>query len=868
MADGHVRDFVAELDRGESQRQAFSAAFDLLHERPSSEYARILGAVDIHLGRALAALDISSDWRIVDAPHGAVGSTVLLQMLRFVDRDFPRELSSQLVAQVSLRASWAALEQVRLALRGRIQLPNPSWVEQIAFSARRITCAVPVSTGVPLSELRELSELSALSGPAELPVEPVTADLRRFYFGKQVLRVMWHWLDLDERVRHVDWLGSVDLMRAALGRGADQRVARWLQGLGFGSLDIARAHASEERTDESVHGLPASTPAAAVHRILMWLVHLSQQAPSADRMLLACLATPDSYLARRVRAIVGDACNLPLLYIRSARPPGLAVQEAQWLIRTGDADTRPGPSPMAYDLTPAAISRLMAQARNGLGFEATARLRAYLAADPAVTAAYAVDPAPFLTGDAIALAERFGTGQHSGPPGARFVEALDETFAEESKHGRGEEWSYRRYRALHGADVAVRLDARMALATCQPGAASLRELGAVGVATSADELASLAGANPLSAYAAVAVAHALDNGVRPNPAPGDGDVVRLYIGGTQEEFHSGIIAADQADGHRFILSAAHALDLWTAVRKSAIAHRPDLMHQHFLQIAELTGVARWRHFLDGAIVDFTATRPLDSFLLERAIWAVSKPARLVHRVFGGGPGRWQGQFAFLRRAGGQRIVVADPSESLHGAAAEAEALALVADAEIIGGRSVVRSTVVRSLEAERERPQLLHFAGHGMSGLATPDGSLASGVLAGDREAVTVDAIGDIAMPRVLVASACDVGSAPPVASARGWATEAIARGAAYSLASGVPMDDAAALVFMILVYHSWRGGTHLEDAVSAVTQLGGSPAQLLAQWRATVPRDDVGKAGVNWIRGSASEHIDHNLKSFLLAAR
>jgi hypothetical protein len=583
MDDGHLQDFLAALSRGESQRESFAAAFDLLHKRPSSEFARVLDAVDVHLGRALAALDAPAGWRIVDAPEDAIASTALRRMLRFVDSGFPHELSSQLVAQVSLRTSWTALDQIRLALSGRVQLPNPSWVEEIAVSARRITCAVPVSAGLPLPE--RTSEAS----------QPITADLRAFQFGKNLLHAMAYWLDLDSRVRRVEWLESVDVMRAALGRGADQRIARWFQGLGFGALDIARAHVGEERAAESLHGLPFSTPAAAVHRVLMWLVQLSEQAPSTDRVLLACLATPDSYLARRVRAIVGDGCNLPLLYIRTARPSGLSAKEAQWLIRTGDAHTRPAASPMAYDLTPTAVDRILTQALNGLGFEAAARLQAYLGADPAFTQAPLIEAAPFLTGDAIALAERLGNDRHRmRNSDARFLEVLDRTFEEEAEDGRGEQWSYRKFRALHCADAVARLDARIALAACQPGPAALRELAAVGVATSADELASLADSDPMSAYTAVAVAHALDNGVRPNPTPARRDVVRLYVGGTHDEFRSGIVAADQAYEHQFGLSAAQALDLWTAIRKAAIAQRADLLHQRFLEIAELTGVARWR----------------------------------------------------------------------------------------------------------------------------------------------------------------------------------------------------------------------------------------------------------------------------------
>ncbi|MFD8220709.1 CHAT domain-containing protein [Streptomyces sp. NPDC059697] len=858
MADGHLEDFLAVLGRGGSQRQAFVAAFDLLHGRPSSEFSRIADAVDIHLGRTLGALDISAKWRIVDAPEDAVAPTVLLRMLRFVDRELPHELSSQLVAQVALRTSWAALDQIRMALGGHVQLPNPNRIMEIAVSARRITCAVPVCAGMP-----------SRGRTCEAVAEPDAADLRGFQFGHQVLRAMRHQLDVNARVDRAAWLESTDLMRAAVGRGADQRIARWFQGLGFGIFDFARAPADEERAGETLHGLPVSMPAMAVHQVLMWLARLSGQAPSTDRVLLACLATSDSYLARRVRAIVGDGCNLPLLYIRTARPPGLSVEEAQWLIQVGDADSRPSPSPMAYDLSPTAFSRLRNQALNDLGFDAASRLTAYYLADgPAFTHAPHVDPAPFQTGDALALAEQLDDKRNLLRRGAaRFDDVLNRSFAQEVKFGRGKEWAYRAFLALHSTDPAARLNARLALAACQPGPAALRELAAIGVATSADELQSLGRSGPMSAYTAVAVAHALDNGVRPYPALRHRGVVHLHVGGTDGDFHSGIAAADQADGHRFTLSAAQAHGIWTAVREAARAHRTDLLHQRFLEIADLTGIARWQHLLNGALVDFTAMRPFDSFLLERAIRAVAKPAGLVHRVFGAGPGRWQGQFEFLQRSGGQRIVVADPSESLRGAAAEAQALAQVADAHIIGGSSVLRSTVVRSLEVERARPQLLHFAGHGLSGLALSDGSLASGVLAGDREAVTVEAIGDISMPRVLVASACDVGSTPPSASARGWATSAIARGSAYSVAAGVPVDDAAALVFMVLVYRSWREGTHLESAMSDVTQLSGSPSRLLAQWRAAVPLDDVGKAGVDFIRGSSSQDIDHNMKSFLLAA-
>lgn len=867
MDNGHLLDFLAALDQEKPQHQCFADACGLLQDRPASEFARVLSAAHLDLARALACVEDGERWTLVNARRTRLSGATFPRMLHFVDPEYPRELTSHIAVEFLLRESWGALGA---AIRSRVgghgrPLPSATLIMGLSASARLITCAVPLSTALPAASL-----------PAAHDVPDATFD--RYRFGFNTIRACEYWLRSVPATQRADSITSADFMRAAIGRGGDQRIARWLRGLGIGVLDVARVHRPEARAEQPLYWLPVSRTVHEIHRTLMLLVELSDQAPSVDRVLLACLATPASYLAEQVHAVVGTGTNLPLLYLRTAKPQGLTVDESDWLIKVGDANAQAAPSPVYGDLPPPRLDRLITEANNGLGFAAAARLATFTRSAPYISLAPPIPPAAFQTGDAIALVRQVRlTSRVTKETDLQTL--IDESFVGEPRStsepgddgapgNQAGRWAYGRFKGLFAANPLERLEARRDLASCQTGPVGLQVLGNLGVAISARDLGALMESDPVAAIEAVVQAHCLANGVAPHRATPPQHEVRLFIGGARGEYRSGVVTPDWADSHAFTLDQAAALRIWRNVRNAAKVGDRSAVRDHLLEIAEITGIARWTDRIDGRLVEFTAVLPFDRFLIERVLYAAARPAGMLHRVFGGGPGRWQGMYHDLPDSGGQRIVVADPSATLQAAAEEAGALAEALAAEVIGGPSVLRSTVIRALEAGTDRPQLLHFAGHGISGLIEGDGSRVSGVLVADREAVGIDSIAAVSMPRILVTSACDVGATPPTDNGVGWATRAVARGAAYTLASGLPVSDRGALIHMMLTYGVWRNGLHLEAAVARTASLGSRPHQLREQWMDSVPPGDLRKLGARWIDNASALDIYHEMTAFLLATR
>jgi hypothetical protein len=855
VAKSYIQQFLEAIDSDGTQQERFVRACDLLHHQQSSEYSRLLRAMDVNIGPALNRLGLHPTWKIVKAKDGPISAEFLRRCFEFVDPRYPHELSSQVVGQVLLRATSGALEQVRTALSGRVLLPSPIMVQEIAESVRQVTAAVALSTG--------------LQRPHTVSVGGHLAPLPQSRFWRETVRSLHHWLTLDDAVHYSKWIGSFDLLRAALGRGAVQRISRWLRGVGLSLIDVARAYQYEHLASESTFGLPVSKPVAYIHKILMRLAALSDQAITVDHVILASLSVPSSGLACYVRATFGSATNLPLLYLRSAAPQGISREQAMWLVAVGDMVTTRAPSIVNGDMSLDRFHRLFTWSDSFPGFNAHRRIAAYLDAGDALSEGPMIKLSPFRTGDVVELLlvlsrERAHARTHDFPEDV----ALERAYEREADLHGGGEWAYEKFLTIFRSCPRPRLEARQALAWSQPSPLSLTTLGQLGGGYTAEELARLHELDPASAHSAVCLAHALASGVRPGILRPRRGVVHLFVGGTDGDHLIGLLGLNRSEVNRFQLDQSAALRLWAEVRRASLDKDPSGTHDALCTAAELIGIDRWSDLLEGRDVEITATPPFDSLFLDQVVRSVSRPRSIVHRVFGGGPGRWQGEFRKLRRAGGQRLVVADPSASLDGATAEAEAVAQVLGAESIGGPDVLRSTVIRALEESDARPQILHFAGHGVSGLVQQDGRMVSGVVAADSEAVTIEAMGELSIPRVLVASACDVGATPPVAESVGWATAAVSSGAAYSIAPGLPVHDAAALVFMLLTYDSWCRGVHLESAVSETTLLAGEPALLFDRWAAIVQDDGLRQIGIDWLRSMTAQEIANAMSLFLLASR
>ncbi|MGC4795622.1 CHAT domain-containing protein [Micromonospora saelicesensis] len=840
MSVGFFGRFVDGLDTAASQQEALANAVEALEAAEVSEFSRCLRSWCLEVSGPLRAADLPG-WKIVPDAELPFSKAVVERSHRYLNAEQEAEFSSAVLAQLLFRSNSKALTQVGLMLRSMSELPAAAVVQEVAEAARRVTEGVAQSYALP-------ADRATVDGISDLPDSFVPSP-----FEGEVSAAIEGWTGLPSQVRGSDILGSGPLVRLAIGRGADQRTSRWLKAVGLNMIDFSRVQVAEQPSGVSIAGVAVSQPALEIWNAARWLSVLGQQALSTDRIILAALTTPASHLATYLTGMFGPAVNLPLLYLRTATPPGISKPEAQWLIAQGDANARPGPSDVTGDLCARRVARLQAQAEIEPGFDAVHRLRAF-AEHNEPNNDFPLRDLSFVIGDAAGVARILRSAQHSSGSADADIRRPD-----------GEPWwSFSRYQELLGSDLGAAYLARRQLAACQLGPLGLRTLASLG--PSSGRIGELLGDDPELAIDAVSVAHCLEAGVRPYPPLPLDDTVRLSIGGTAGRY---ALAVAARQGHRhvaFELSAGQAILLWQAMRRPALAGDWANVAEAMRAAAAAIGIDQVAALLNGRDVEFTVVRPFDGFMIDQMIRAVSNPRSIVHRVFGARAGQWAGHYAVLRRAGGTPLVIDDPSDSLASAKPEAVAVGSLLGATRIGGAAVRRVTVLRMLEAETARPPVIHFTGHGRTGLVGANGDIASGVIAASDEAVGVASLAQANMPRVVIASACDVGATPPIDRATAWSTSAIALGASYTLAPGLPVDDTSALVFAVLVARQWSAGVHLEAAVAAVCALGRSPAELLTAWDVAAPDVPIRRIGRTWIRQRTSIEIAHCMAAFSLS--
>ncbi len=849
MTVSFTRRFVDSLDTATSQRDGLADAIEALQAERASEFSRCLNGLCIDVVDSLRAVEIP-DWKIVTDDQLPFSEAVLSRCRQYTNAEQEPEFSSALLVQVLFRANSHSLTELAV-LRSSNVLPAPITVREVAELSRLVTAGVAQSYGLPVAP-ESLDDAEDIGDGSPSDFELILTGAAR------------SWAALPTEIRGSDTLGLAPLVRAAIGRGADQRIGRWLQAVGLNMIDFSRVEASERPAGEEIGGVPLTQEAAGIWRTARWLSALGQQALSADRIILASLAVPSSYLATHLSGLFGLAVNLPLLYLRTALPPGISQPEAQWLIPQGDASVVPGPTDAAQDLCLHRALRLLGEARQQPGFDVLRRLEAF-SQHNSPTRDFPLGDRPFLTGDAPAVERLLRSAAHSQPAEGRVVSRLLETVRPAARNPQGGEyWSYNQYRTLAGRDLGAAYVARRQLAACQLGPLGLRTLARLGPGT--DQLGALLDEASDVAVDAVGVAHCLESGVQPYPPRPGGDAARLVVGGANGRFALAVVTRDAHRHVEFELPEPQAMRAWQAMRRPAREGRWADVAGAMREGAALIGLDSMADLLDDADVEFTVVRPFDGFIVDQLIRSVATPRSVIHRVFGARTGTWAGDFRLLLRSGGTPLVVDDPSGTLAAAQPEAVAIGSILGATRIGGRGVRRATVLRLLEAASTRPPLIHFTGHGLSGLVGPGGEITSGVITASDEAVGIASIAAAFMPRVIVASTCDVGATPPVASASAWSTSAITNGASYSLAPGLPIDDTSALVFTVLVARRWADGEHLEKAVAAISRLGRSPSDLLTAWVNAAPDVPTRQIGTQWIRDRSSVQISHCMSAFTLS--
>ncbi len=128
-------------------------------------------------------------------------------------------------------------------------------------------------------------------------------------------------------------------------------------------------------------------------------------------------------------------------------------------------------------------------------------------------------------------------------------------------------------------------------------------------------------------------------------------------------------------------------------------------------------------------------------------------------------------------------------------------------------------------------PSLLHFTGHGTFAVL-PNGQAAACMVLADGELLTPnDLLAVEADVRVLICSACDLGTARRLGNPEmeAWPLAAISAGIEWVVAASWPVDDAATTLLMARLYKDWAQGSDLHGALSSA-----------AAWLRTSTVDDL----------------------------
>jgi hypothetical protein len=647
--------------------------------------------------------------------------------------------------------------------------------------------------------------------------------------------------------------------------GAEYRVSVWLQGLGYNSIDIVRGDLPAD-VEASHSGEELSSRATAMVNVAHRLGQLARQVPELDRIMLAGLVTPDSFPWRQAVAAVGRGVNLPLLYLRSARPASLTREEAEWLVALGDQQADRDALPLVGDVSVERFANLRLEAHSTTrAYDAAERLRGFIRAGGSlpVAAAPTKDMAlramqtgglryfALATGDVCdaeqGIRETFASGQHSE------TETIQSTRSV--------------FDRLRSADPAERLVAREQLAAIQPDRLSRRLLLDLQPSLASDCVRAAEDRDAGRLWRLVRLQLALGTGFPPGPRVPHSSRVRVCIGGGPTEFGCAILGNNQGVTWRFSTSNAQLLAEWVKVRQAALGGNPTVLHERLEALACTLGFTEHASMLSGSAIDLFVVPPFDALFVDLAIRSVSRPSSITYRVAGGIWGTWQQSLSALEQNGGRKVFVADPTASLAGARLEAEWLAAETGGEVVTGRAANRARVVRSLEADYDPAQLLHFTGHGASGVINADGEVEAAVVVGQGEFLRTSALADHGVPRVLITAACDVGAVPPAGATRGWHRSAIIAGVGYSVASSIPIADAGALAFSLMLYHNWRESDHLELAVARTSALGTSPEELRDALRDTIANDQARNWALQWLKDATSADVKQLFSAFSVAA-
>lgn len=851
----NVRQFIETLS-GDDERANILEACGRLERTRSSEFSRALSSLGLDITQALQRTP--PNWHPRgDATKESFPAKVLVDAYRFTPDCKSPEASSASLVHVLLRAR-SSLAEVRRVVASNNYLPPLVTIQAVTSATARLTRQSVLSTfiaGMPDTGRGPLShtgrELGRLADTA---------------FGKQLgLRVT----GTMRATRRSGPATSADLVRGALALGSDQRVSDWLRSTGLNEIDWIRdLPAPEPLSGQALGDYELTVPALRLLATTQKIAESSAQAPNTDRVILATLITEGSFLEAHLRQILGPSINLPLLYIRSARPGGLTREEALALVRAGDTLCEEGPQPLVGDVSRDRMSNLQLEASTMTpGYEAMRRLDNWgrLWGEPADEHDI---PGPLEQGFTTGALDAFGKWFLAEVPGQQFnpesfaMAILRESRSRDSTGSAGD--VSKLMMNLFTGDITGRNAARKVLARTQASATGLALLGLVDDKIAVDYVARAQADDPQGVLELVRHDTQLRH-LRPahNFKPAR-TTVSLAIGGNFGSWAFAVVSPSLNHAWTSTLDENALWDAWSQMRGASAVGSAELADAA-LDFARLLGLDRVQRAFDEAHVNLYVVPPFDSIFLDMAVRAVARPRSVAYRILGGTNATWQGSLRNLARTNGHRIFVEDPTRTLNAARQEGACLARVTGGDVISGEGASRARVLRALDASRGIPQLLHFAGHGVSGLTDTQDRLVSGVVVAEHEVITADMIREAGLPRVIIASACDLACLPPLPDARGWHASLIGAGAGYSVAACLPVPDAGALTFSLALHLMWKRVDNLELAVAKTIALGTQPEALVALLHES-PDQNAYTYAAEWVANCRDRDLERVFTSFSLA--
>ncbi len=345
----------------------------------------------------------------------------------------------------------------------------------------------------------------------------------------------------------------------------------------------------------SLNGVPISAEAIATLGLAGALAEIAGQQADADRLILASLLCPGSYLEALLRTAFGAGVNLPLFYVRSALPGALSRAEAKLLIEAGDWLASAGEVPFRGEVSSERFENLRIEALTiASAFSSPERLDAYAAAAGELPAPLfpAADPVrrTMLTGGLRYFAQ---SEIRSAGAEALDGESLRSALRAAADSGEGRTGVPTDVVAdLCGDDPRRRKAARRLLFLVNSDEVSTNLLRRIPPTTSEQCAEAVEEGDASRLLSLVEADLLLVGGARAPRLTRAASGVSVCVGGGPLEFAFGLTGADGGEVWRVSFAPGELAEEWSRVRERALGDDSEALREELLRHGARLGLDR------------------------------------------------------------------------------------------------------------------------------------------------------------------------------------------------------------------------------------------------------------------------------------